>query len=74
MQKASQFKPVRAGLKTLKRGPCAPHRACEAASAHRDIALRFPKLPEPGLHTQAACLLLKQRSAELVFTALKHAY
>ena len=74
MQKTSQFRPVRAGLKTLKRGPCAPHRVCEAASAHRDITLRFPKLPEPGLHMEAACLLLRQRPAKLVFTALKHVY
>lgn len=74
MQKTSHFKPVRAGLKTLNRGPCAPHTACEAASAHCDITLRFPNLPEPGLDTDAACLLLKQMPSKLLFTALKHVY
>lgn len=59
MQKTSHFKPVRAGLKTLKREPFAPHTACELASAHCDTTLRFPNLPEPGLNTDALCLLLK---------------
>lgn len=74
MQKTSHFKPVRAGLKTLNRGPCAPHTACEAASAHCDITLRFANLPEPGLHTDAACLLLKQMPSKLLFTALKRVF
>lgn len=74
MQKASHFKPVRAGLKTLKRGPCAPHTACELASAHCDTTLRFPNMPEPGLNTDALCLLLEGMLSRLVFTVLKNVY
>lgn len=74
MQNASHFKPVRAGLKTLKRGSCAPHTACESASAHCDTALRFLNLPEPRLNTDVLCLLWKRMLARLLFTVLKNAY
>lgn len=70
MQKTSHFKPVRAGLKTLKRGPCAPHTACELASAHCDTTLRFPNMPE--LNTDALCLLLERMLSRLLFTVLKN--
>lgn len=58
MQKTSHFKPVRASLKTLKRGPCAPHTACELALAHCDTTLCFLNLTARA-HTNALGLLLK---------------
>lgn len=67
MQKTSHFKPVKAGSNTLKRGPCAPHTACELASAHCDTTLRFLNVPEPGLNTDALCLLLERMLSRLIY-------